>query len=85
MKAWILENQAPIENNPLVLKELTDPHPGADEIRIRNIACGVCRTDIHDFYHQVSLFLVSYLVMVSNSYSKLVKIICIMHICALYL
>ncbi len=47
MKAWILENQTPIEKNPLVLKELPDPHPEGYEIRIKNIACGVCRTDIH--------------------------------------
>jgi len=47
MKAWILEHQAPVENKPLVLKELPDPHPRGNEIRIRNMACGVCRTDIH--------------------------------------
>lgn len=47
MKAWILENQAPIEKKPLVLKELPNPHLKAHEIRIKNVACGVCRTDIH--------------------------------------
>ena len=47
MKAWILENQAPVEKKPLMLKELPDPHPKPHEIRIKNIACGVCRTDIH--------------------------------------
>jgi len=47
MKAWILEHQAPVENKPLALKELPDPHPRGNEIRIRNMACGVCRTDIH--------------------------------------
>lgn len=47
MKAWILENQKPVEKRPLVLKEVPDPHPGAQEIRIKNIACGICRTDIH--------------------------------------
>ena len=47
MKAWILEHQAPVEKKPFVLKELPDPHPKPHEIRIRNIACGVCRTDIH--------------------------------------
>ena len=47
MKAWILEHQAPVENKPLMLKELPDPHPRGNEIRIRNMACGVCRTDIH--------------------------------------
>ena len=47
MKAWILEHQAQIEEKPLILKELADPEPKAHEIRIKNIACGVCRTDIH--------------------------------------
>jgi propanol-preferring alcohol dehydrogenase len=47
MKAWILENQAPVEKIPLALKDLPDPHPKAHEIRIKNVACGVCRTDIH--------------------------------------
>lgn len=47
MKAWILEKQAPIESKPLVLKELSEPHPKAHEIRIKNMACGICRTDVH--------------------------------------
>ena len=47
MKAWILENQAPIEKFPLQLKEVPVPEPEAHEIRIKNIACGVCRTDVH--------------------------------------
>jgi propanol-preferring alcohol dehydrogenase len=47
MKAWILENQATVEETPLALKELPDPHPKPHEIRIKNVACGVCRTDIH--------------------------------------
>jgi len=47
MKAWILKNQAPIENSPLELKEVPQPEPGVYDIRIKNMACGVCRTDIH--------------------------------------
>ncbi|MFW6131474.1 MAG: alcohol dehydrogenase catalytic domain-containing protein [Candidatus Aminicenantaceae bacterium] len=47
MKAWILEYQAPIEKKPLKLKTLPDSHPKKHEIRIKNAACGVCRTDIH--------------------------------------
>ena len=42
MKAWILEKQAPIEERPLELKEVRTPYPKAHEIRIKNIACGVC-------------------------------------------
>ncbi|MCD6566072.1 MAG: hypothetical protein J7K53_09015 [Bacteroidales bacterium] len=34
MKAWILENQAPVEKKPLMLKELPDPHPKPHEMSI---------------------------------------------------
>jgi len=47
MKAWILNKQAPVEKKPLLLKELPPPHPKAHELRIKTVACGVCRTDIH--------------------------------------
>jgi propanol-preferring alcohol dehydrogenase len=33
--------------HPLLLKELPDPEPGPNEIRVRISACGVCRTDLH--------------------------------------
>jgi propanol-preferring alcohol dehydrogenase len=32
---------------PLVARELPDPEPGPGEIRVRVMACGVCRTDLH--------------------------------------
>jgi propanol-preferring alcohol dehydrogenase len=47
MRAWILEKQANIEERPLKLAEVPTPHPQDDEIRIRTLVCGVCRTDIH--------------------------------------
>jgi alcohol dehydrogenase, propanol-preferring len=47
LKAWILREQAPIEQKPLVLAEYPTPHPGEHEIRIRVEYAGVCRTDIH--------------------------------------
>jgi propanol-preferring alcohol dehydrogenase len=47
MKAWILEHQGPVGDKPLVLKELPDPRPKANDIRIKVLACGICRTDIH--------------------------------------
>lgn len=31
----------------LVLREMNDPAPGPDEIRIKVSACGICRTDLH--------------------------------------
>ena len=47
MNAWILEKQASIEERPLKLVEVPTPHPTDDEVRLRVLVCGVCRTDIH--------------------------------------
>ena len=47
MKAWVLEKQAQIEEQPLKLVDVPAPHPKAGEIRVKVLACGVCRTDIH--------------------------------------
>ena len=33
--------------SPLEWSELPDPIPGAGQIRVRVLACGVCRTDLH--------------------------------------
>jgi len=32
---------------PLQLRELPEPQPGAGELRVKVLACGVCRTDLH--------------------------------------
>jgi propanol-preferring alcohol dehydrogenase len=47
MKAWVLETQASIEERPLTLMEVPTPHAHDDEVRLRVLVCGVCRTDIH--------------------------------------
>jgi propanol-preferring alcohol dehydrogenase len=47
MRAWILEEHASVEERPLKLVEVPAPHPQDDEIRVKVVACGVCRTDIH--------------------------------------
>jgi propanol-preferring alcohol dehydrogenase len=47
MRAWILEEQARIEERPLKLVEVPTPRPQEGEIRVKVLACGVCRTDIH--------------------------------------
>jgi alcohol dehydrogenase, propanol-preferring len=41
----VLERQ----REPLRLKDLPEPEPGTGELRVRVIACGVCRTDLHIF------------------------------------
>jgi propanol-preferring alcohol dehydrogenase len=47
MRAWVLGEQAAIEERPLVLVDVTPPHAAEGEVRLRVLACGVCRTDIH--------------------------------------
>ena len=43
MKAMVLRK----EKTPLEWTELPDRLPGPDEIRVKVLACGVCRTDLH--------------------------------------
>ncbi len=47
MKAWIVEEQKPIEEMPLKLVDLPIPEPKDGEIRVRVTHCGICRTDLH--------------------------------------
>ncbi len=47
MKAMVLTQPAPVDANPLVLRDLDDPLPGPHEIRVRVHVCGICRTDLH--------------------------------------
>jgi propanol-preferring alcohol dehydrogenase len=43
MKAMVLNGPG----RPLVWTELPDRQPGSGEVRVRVLACGVCRTDLH--------------------------------------
>jgi propanol-preferring alcohol dehydrogenase len=43
MKAMVLNRPG----TPLVWTELPDRQPGAGEVRVKVLACGVCRTDLH--------------------------------------
>ncbi|HEY2013429.1 MAG TPA: alcohol dehydrogenase catalytic domain-containing protein, partial [Bryobacteraceae bacterium] len=47
MKACVLASPAPVETNPLEIRDLPKPSPGPGEVLIRVHACGVCRTDLH--------------------------------------
>ncbi len=47
MKAWVVEEQRPIAENPLRLRDLPLPEPGPKEIRVKVTHCGICRTDLH--------------------------------------
>ena len=47
MRAMSLAGPAPVESAPLRCESRAAPSPGPDEVLVRVIACGVCRTDLH--------------------------------------
>src|SRR5919198_4523773 len=47
MHAWVVERPKPIDEQPLRYIEKTVPTPNRDELLVRVLACGVCRTDMH--------------------------------------
>lgn len=50
MKAMLLCGLAPLAQNPtpLSLESVPDPKPGADEVLLRVVCCGVCRTELDE-------------------------------------
>jgi len=48
MKAQLLKVISPMEKRPLELVELPTPQPGAGEILVRVLACGVCHTELDE-------------------------------------
>ena len=47
MKAWTLREPSPVEQRPLELADVPTPNLRDDEVLIRVLACGICRTDLH--------------------------------------
>ncbi len=47
MRACVLRNPGPLSGSPLSIEELPIPTPGPDEVLLKVLACGVCRTDVH--------------------------------------
>ncbi|QLY34657.1 zinc-binding alcohol dehydrogenase family protein [Nocardia huaxiensis] len=47
MNAWRVSKPGPIDGGPLSFERMTAPQPGAGELLVRVLACGVCRTDLH--------------------------------------
>lgn len=43
----VLEQQKPVSESPLVLRQVEDPEPADGEVRVKVSACAACRTDIH--------------------------------------
>jgi len=47
MRAMVLAEPRPAEENPLELRDVPLPEPGPGQVRIRVRACALCRTDLH--------------------------------------
>jgi propanol-preferring alcohol dehydrogenase len=47
MRAMVLKSPASIDSSPLEWREIGAPEPMPGEIRLRVLACGICRTDLH--------------------------------------
>jgi propanol-preferring alcohol dehydrogenase len=47
MTGWQVTTPAPMADRPLRATTLPVPTPAADELLVRVLACGVCRTDLH--------------------------------------
>ncbi|MFC3961586.1 zinc-binding alcohol dehydrogenase family protein [Nocardia jiangsuensis] len=47
MQVWRTGNPGPIDSGPLRSGREPLPRPGAGELLVRMLACGVCRTDLH--------------------------------------
>lgn len=47
MRAWILDKQGPVEERLLKPVNLPAPYPKENEVRLKILVCGICRTDIH--------------------------------------
>ncbi|RSM57584.1 alcohol dehydrogenase [Amycolatopsis sp. WAC 01376] len=47
MRAWRVTRPGPMASSPLEWAEVPVPRPAADEVLVRVLVCGVCRTDLH--------------------------------------
>ena len=56
MKAMVLREPKPAEDNPLELVDLPAPKPAPGQVRLRVRACGVCHTDLHLVEGDIPMF-----------------------------
>src|SRR5919197_2760767 len=47
VRAWVVHRPGPVATGPLRGADLPDAEPGSGEVRVRVLACGVGRTDLH--------------------------------------
>ena len=55
MKAMILSQIGPVDQEQLKLAELAPPDPGPGQVRIKVEACGLCHTDLHEIEGELPL------------------------------
>jgi propanol-preferring alcohol dehydrogenase len=55
MKAMVLREPRPAEQNPLSLADLPVPEPSHGQVRLQVRACGVCHTDLHLVEGEIAL------------------------------
>jgi len=55
MRAMVLRQPRPVDENPLDMAEVPLPEPGKGQVRLRVLACGVCHTDLHTVEGELEL------------------------------
>ncbi len=55
MKAMVLREPKPAEENPLVMEDWDLPEPGPGQVRLQVQVCGVCHTDLHLVEGEIAL------------------------------
>lgn len=47
MKAFLLQNPGPLSTGPIVYSDVPRPEPRAEQVLLKVLACGVCRSNLH--------------------------------------
>ena len=47
MRAIVLDQQGPIDESPLVVRDVPLPEPAPNQVRVKVRCCGLCHTDLH--------------------------------------
>ncbi len=55
MKAMLLRQPRPVDEDPLALTDLPVPEPGPGQVRLQVRMCGVCHTDLHTVEGELDL------------------------------
>jgi propanol-preferring alcohol dehydrogenase len=55
MRAMVLDKAVPVEQSPLILRDVATPLPKPGEVRVRVHVCGLCHTDLHTVEGDIAL------------------------------